>query len=130
MRDEVHRLRWLRLWLGTGWLLVGAVVYLSLTPAPPELDLPDGDKLGHVLAYSVLMFWFVQIYHRRRARVWFAVGFVLLGIASEFLQGYGGQRQFEIQDMVANSIGVALGWLSGPPRTSNLLLRIESLLLS
>ena len=127
MSDEAAALRWLRLWLATGWLLVAAVVYLSLTPAPPYVELPQSDKLGHVVAYAVLMFWFMQIYHQRRTRMLIAVGFVFLGVSLELLQGYSGERQLEFADMIANTAGVALGWITGPPRTGNLLLRIESL---
>ena len=127
MSHDAHALRWLPLWLATGWLLVGAVVYLSLTPAPPEVDLPQGDKLAHVLAYAVLMFWFIQIYEGARRRALIAIGFVCLGIVLEFLQGYGGARAFDAHDMIANAAGVAIGWMSGPPRTSNVFVRIESL---
>jgi VanZ family protein len=125
MSAEAGALRWLPLSLATGWLLVAAVVYLSLTPAPPKVDLPEGDKVGHILAYAVLMFWFIQIYYRARSRVLIALAFVLLGVGLEFLQGYGGEREFEFEDMIANAAGLALGWVSGPPRTRNLLSRIE-----
>jgi VanZ family protein len=130
MNARAVDLRWLKLWLATGWLLIAAVVYLSLTPAPPKMDVPVGDKIGHVVAYSVLMFWFTQIYYERRSRMLIALGFVLLGISLEYLQGLGGDRQFEVTDMIANTAGVAIGWISGPPRSGNLLSRIESVILS
>ena len=128
MRTEARPLRWLPLWLAIGWLLVAAVIYLSLTPTPPEIAVPQGDKVGHVLAYAVLMFWFVQIYERTRSRVLFALGFVLLGIGLEFVQGLTETRQFEVADMIADAVGVALGWILGPPRTGNLLSSVESLI--
>jgi VanZ family protein len=130
MIPEARALRWLALWLTTGWMLIAAVIYLSLAPAPPDLDLPQGDKFGHVLAYAVLMFWFMQIYDRQRIRVGLAAGFVALGIVLEVLQGFTGYRTFEVHDIAANMIGVALGWMSGPPRTGNLFSRIENLVLS
>ena len=130
MSGAAPHLRWLPVWLATGWLLVAAVIYLSLTPAPPDVDLPQGDKFGHVLAYAVLMFWFIQIYIRMRSRVGIALALVAMGIALEFLQGYGGYRTFEVADMAADAAGVALGWASGPPRTGNLFWRIENMLLS
>jgi VanZ family protein len=129
MTAEPPLLRWLPLWLATGWLLVASIIYLSLTPAPPSVDLPEGDKLEHVLAYAVLMFWFAQMYYRTRSRLPFALGFVLLGIALEFLQAFTDTRQFEIADMIADAAGVALGWIIAPPRTGNVLWGLESLIL-
>ena len=73
------------------------------------------------------MFWFIQIYDRTPSRVRVALGLVLLGVTLEFVQGYGGERMFEVPDMIANTLGVALGWVTGPPRTENLFLRIESM---
>jgi len=129
MHLEARALRWVNVWLATGWCLIAAVIYLSLTPAPPKMDMPAGDKTGHVLTYTVLMFWFIQIYYARRSRVLIALGFVLLGISLEFLQGLGGERQFEVADMIANTAGVMIGWISGPPRTGNLLSGVESVML-
>ena len=123
-------LRWLPLWLATGWLLVSAVVYLSLTPSPPELEIDHGDKLGHVAAYAVITFWFMQIYDRTPSRLRIALAFAVMGIVLEVVQGYGGHRTFDVQDMAANVAGVALGWLAGPPRTGNVFLRVEALVFS
>jgi VanZ family protein len=97
------------LWLAVGWTMVAAVVWLSLTPAPPKLDFEQGDKLGHFLAYGVLMFWFSQLY-RNSARVFCGLGFVAMGIGLEFVQGRLGYRSFEVFDMYADSLGVLLGW--------------------
>ncbi|HEX6268109.1 MAG TPA: hypothetical protein VFZ81_14590 [Burkholderiales bacterium] len=94
------------LWLAVGWSLVAAVVWLSLTPAPPELG-KGGDKLGHLLGYGLLMFWFAQLYLRR---VFYAAGFIAMGVALELLQGWLGYRSLEGYDMLANSAGVLLGW--------------------
>jgi len=92
--------------LGWGW--VGAIVWLSLTPAAPRvIDFAAGDKLGHLLAYGLLMFWFAQLY---LTRVFYAAGFIAMGIALEFAQGWLGYRAFELVDMAANALGVAAGW--------------------
>src|SRR5213594_1296720 len=47
-------LRFLRLWQTVGVLLIGFVVYLSLTPDLINLPVEQGDKDGHVLAYATL----------------------------------------------------------------------------
>lgn len=95
--------------LALGWAWVAAVIYLSLTPAPPRVDLEGGDKLGHFLAYAVLTYWFCQ-FHFHRARLLYALGFVAMGIALEFAQRATGYRSFELADMAANTLGVAGGW--------------------
>lgn len=107
-------LNYRRAWLAGGWLLVGLVVYLSLTPHPPELSsllFPHADKLEHGFAYASLSLWFCQIYLSGRHRAVLAVALIGLGIGVEFLQGLSGYRMFEVADMLANSFGVLLGFL-------------------
>jgi VanZ family protein len=96
-----------------GWLMVAAIVWLSLTPSPPRLEVAFGDKLGHFAAYGGLMFWFCQLYARRAARLAYATAFVGLGIAIEFAQDATGHRSFEYYDMLADAFGVLLGWGAG-----------------
>ena len=97
-------------WLAVGWAMVAAIVWLSLTPSPPKVDFEQSDKVGHFLAYGGVMFWFAQLYVERKARLGYAAGFVALGVALEFVQGWTGYRDFELYDMAADGIGVALGW--------------------
>jgi len=115
-----RELRWFGLWLAVGWVLVGVVVYLSLTPHPVEIDLAHGDKLGHMLAYAGLMTWFAQLY-QRRAHAWWGIGFIALGIALEYMQGWTGYRDFEYLDMLADGAGVTAGWLLGGTAIARLL---------
>jgi VanZ family protein len=96
--------------VGAGWGWAAAIAWLSLTPAPPEVDIEYGDKLGHFAAYGLLMFWFSQLYPKRTTRVAYAIGFVAMGIGLEFLQGQLGYRTYEVFDMYANTLGVLLGW--------------------
>jgi VanZ family protein len=71
----------------------------------------EGDKLGHLLAYGTLMFWFCVLYRPLRVRALYAAGFVAMGIALEFVQGWLGYRDFDVMDMAANTAGVAIGWI-------------------
>jgi len=98
--------------LAIGWGWAAAIVWLSLTPAPPKLDFEHGDKLGHFLAYGALMFWFCLLYFRTRVRILYAAGFIAMGIGLEFIQGWLGYRTYDPFDMLANTIGVALGWMA------------------
>jgi VanZ family protein len=105
-------LHWYPLWLLLGISLVLVVIYLSLTAKPPEIvSFAFSDKIGHFLAYAVLMGWFGQIFNGRSHLILFALGFVLMGISLEYVQGMGRHRHFEYADMVANTIGVGLGLL-------------------
>ena len=108
-------------------MLVLLVVYLSLTPARIELDIDQGDKLSHALAYLVLMSWFANLYEASVHRLRFAMGFIAMGITLEFVQGLVGYRSLEVTDMGANAAGIALGWFFAPPRAPNYLRLAERL---
>jgi len=116
-----------RFWLLLGWLLVLLIIYLSLTPHPVQVPVEQGDKLGHVVAYATLMSWFANLYEGSVRRRQFAIGFIALGIALEFVQGWTGYRTFEVADMAADTIGVAAGWIVAPPRIPNYLRGMELL---
>ncbi len=85
-------------------------MWLSLTPAPPDPGFAYGDKLGHLLSYGLLMFWFCFLYRAPTTRLGYAALWIAMGIALEFAQGATGTRSFELADMAANSLGVLLGW--------------------
>ena len=128
MRLEMYNLRWPALWLAIAWSFVSIIVYLSLAPTiEMPLTAEGSDKYAHVAAYAMLMFWFMQIYGSVRSRVATAAGLASLGIGLEVLQSYTGYRTFEYADMAANVAGVVLGWLIAPPRTPNVVFRIEAL---
>ena len=116
------------LWLALGWMLVLLVIYLSLTPAPVELRLEQGDKLSHVLSYFVLMSWFANLHDTRNPRSGFALGFLLLEIVLEFAQRWTGFRSFEVSDMAAGIFGVLIAYILAPPRTPNYLVFAERIL--
>lgn len=111
-------------WFLLGWMGVGIVVYLSLTSTPVRTTLVYGDKLGHLLAYALLMGWFVQIYQRRGWLVAHALFLLVMGVSIEFLQELNG-RYFEYADMAANGIGVLLGAMMALTPWRDLLLRLE-----
>ena len=98
--------------LAAGWGWAAAIVWLSLTPSPPQVDVAHSDKLGHCASYAVLMFWFARLHVSKWAHVGYAVAFAAMGVSLEFLQGHLGYRTFEILDMVANVLGVLLGWVA------------------
>lgn len=109
--QEYHILHYQPLWLVLGVGLVLMVVYLSLAGSPPGIAAFDGaDKLGHAIAYAVLMGWFGQIYRIRLQLILIAIAFAFMGVVMEYLQGMIGNRIFEYADMAANAAGVLVGW--------------------
>ena len=112
LQHSKYPLKLFPFWLSVGVGLVILVVFLSLTPKPPHLvDFTMNDKVGHTLAYAVLMGWYGQLYRGQWPLALFALGFIFLGISMEFFQKWGGARDFEYADMLADSIGVVLGWI-------------------
>ena len=100
-----------RLWLGIwifGWVL--AIALSLLRPPPMGLDVPDSDKLGHLLAYATLSAWAMMLFATRRAWALAAVALVALGVGLEFAQGaLTDYRLADPRDAVANTLGVLLG---------------------
>jgi len=101
-----------RIWAGAGWLLIALVVTFSLIPHPPEpLSFDNVDKLEHLLAYAVLSLWLNQLYSSALSRALVVVALIGLGVGLEFVQGWSGYRMFDVLDMLANGVGVLIGWL-------------------
>jgi VanZ family protein len=123
-------------WLTIGWALIALVVYLSLKSGWLPLDALGGNesmhrfsyRVSHALAYGTLMLWFLQLYPVSR-RPLIAIGFLLLGAALEGLQGLTPDRDPSVVDIVADTIGIGIGWLLGKTRLSRMLTRIETRIL-
>ena len=123
---DMRKLRFIRLWLTIGFVLVGVVCFLTLTPSLLDMvDFPEGDKIGHFVTYSAIMLWFGFIYLRgkRYMRVGFA--FIVMGIALELIQGMLDYRSFSYLDMGANACGVMIGWLLARTRLADALVYVE-----
>ncbi len=118
------------LWLTIAYVLVALVVFLSLTTNPIDLgtELFYEDKLSHVFAYFVLMFWFGQIYHDKFQRNMIAMVLFFMGFALEYLQSFDANRYSEFGDMIANAAGVALGFYLVFTGMKNLLVKVEKVI--
>jgi len=107
----MKNLKYKYLWLMIGYAMIAFVVYSSLTSSPVTMDFKLSDKLMHIAGYFGLMGWFIQIYNNKQSQLILAICFICMGIGLEFLQGIGGVRFFELNDMLANMAGVILAWL-------------------
>jgi VanZ family protein len=89
---------------------VAVILWLSLAPTKeiPAANL-IWDKAAHAICYSILILMGLVLSTHRRWKVVLAV--LALGVAIEFAQAtmeFG--RQGDWRDVVANSLGVAVGW--------------------
>ncbi len=121
MRQE---LKHFPLWQAVGMALVGLVFYLSLTPNPVGVPVESGDKIGHLLAYFTLVFWFSQLYLPPR-HLRLLVLFIAMGVVIEFLQAATGYRTFQLADMAANTLGAGAGYLLARTSARQMLQRFE-----
>jgi len=121
-RPSMLPLRFPRLWLTLGWLLVALALLACLAPSgAPGLDslFAINDKVAHAGGYTALMVWFAGIYARSRY-VWIVVGLFAMGVSVELLQGWMSMgRNRDFADVAANSAGIAVGvalsllWMGG-----------------
>ena len=100
-------LRFSRLWWWLGSAIVALILFLSLMPLPPQPPVPISDKWQHAFAYALMMSWFAQLTPHHWRTVFLLVA---MGIGVEFVQGWSGYRYYEVLDMLANSVGVLIGW--------------------
>lgn len=116
------------IWLSVGWLLVLFIWVMSLIPVPEQLNIEINhfDKIEHTLAYFLLMAWFSQLYYTKSIRLFYALGFIAMGVIIEILQGVGEIRMFDPFDMLANSAGVLLAWLLIRGSWSEIFVNIEN----
>jgi len=117
----------LTLWWSLGACLLALITALSLLPlSGPQIDLPNSDKLNHLIAYVVLMLYFWQLVgNQPRRRLWVAAALIGYGAAIECLQSVMPPRTDEWADLAADLVGIAIGWLLLRSALGRLLAGIE-----
>jgi VanZ family protein len=121
-------LRYSNLWRTIAYLIILSIIVLSLIPNPEDVTpFSASDKLLHVIAYTVAMFWFGLCFRRDRLYI---IGIILiaLGIIIEFVQGQTGYREMSLYDILANITGIVIGILLSFSRLSWTLHYFEKLL--
>jgi VanZ family protein len=101
-------LRFPWVWLTGGWLLVLGVVVGSLVPGDMLRAITISDKVMHAGTYFLLMVWFAGLYPRTRHFL-IAVTLIGLGIALDVAQGGTATRTFDLLDILADAVGIAIG---------------------
>lgn len=94
-------------------LMLGGVAFAirPLTPhVSPETWFPHADKLHHLWYFGLL--WWMGLKAGFRAAWPLALGLLAYGISIEFAQSLTVGRQAQGLDLVADSAGIAVGWLA------------------
>ena len=92
------------------WLLVLVVVFLSLKPESSVQLIEVNDKIGHALAYSALMANALLAFPSKDKKH-LGILLLLMGSLIEILQGFIPGRFSSFYDLLANSLGIMIGWL-------------------
>jgi hypothetical protein len=103
-------LRFPWLWLLLGWGLVAGVIYGSVTSNGIVRAMPIADDIEHACSYGLLMIWFAGLYARNRTG-WIAVVVLTLGLVLEIIQSQLSYRTFDPSDLLANALGVTVGFM-------------------
>jgi hypothetical protein len=73
-----------------------------------------------------MMLWFGLCYLPGRTYRNIGIGLIVMGIVLEFIQNEIGDRSMSYLDMLANGLGVSLGWLLARTRLSLALIHVEN----
>lgn len=101
-----RRFKLIKLWYALGALMLMAVAFVSLMPAP---DVGVSDKVAHLVTYFLLAGWFGLLARNPGMLVCNLVALIAYGMVIEVLQAQTGYRFAEWGDVVANSAGCLLG---------------------
>ena len=97
------------------YTLVLSIFSLISIKSLPKLGSSFDDKIFHIFAYTILvLLWYFTFYSLKKAKpILIAVCFsIIYGIIIEVLQGQLTiARSFDILDILANCIGIAIGTL-------------------
>ncbi len=98
----------------TVWLLAICITTVgSLTPSASLPELNANDKSLHLLNYSILSIIPALTFGWTRKGILACLTMVVLGLGLEFGQLYVPGRSFELNDILANGLGVLIGLISG-----------------
>ena len=97
------------LWVWAFGSVALAVLVLALMPTVPHMSTTGWDKANHLLAFAVLAWLGCHAYPQRLALV--LLGLLAYGALTEILQSFTSYRFADWHDLLADGVGLLLGWL-------------------
>ena len=92
----------------TFWVAALVVLYFALAPVPEREPLTGWDKANHVVAFGGLAVLGLLGWVSRERLV--LTGLIGYGVLIEVLQLATVDHHFDLQDLVADAVGLAVGW--------------------
>jgi VanZ family protein len=89
-------------------MCVLVVLVLALMPKDMAMPSTGWDKSNHLLAFSVMALLGLRAYPGRTMAV--LAGLLAYGVLIEVLQSFTPNRSADWQDIVADAVGLVLGW--------------------
>jgi VanZ family protein len=90
------------------WAAAVVILYFALAPVRPHEPLTGWDKANHVVAFAALAVSGLLGWGTRARAV--VLGLVGYGIAIELLQLATPDHRFDLHDLAADALGIAVGW--------------------
>ena len=97
------------LWVWAFGSVVLVVLVLALMPTVPHLPTTGWDKTNHLLAFAVLAWLGCHAYPQRMVSV--LSGLLAYGALIEILQSFTSYRFADWHDLLADGVGLMVGWL-------------------
>jgi len=101
----------LPIWRLAFGLCVLAVLVLALMPNDVPIPSTGWDKSNHLLAFSIMALLGVRAFPGRTMAV--LAGLLAYGVLIEVLQSFTPSRSADWHDVVADGVGLAVGWGTG-----------------
>lgn len=100
-------MNWIRISLV---VVVLGIIFLSLKTPTEGMEIKVNDKVGHILAYSVLAVNAGLLFTKNK---WWLVALAAFSFSAllEYLQGFVPGRTVDWKDLVANASGILIGLL-------------------
>jgi hypothetical protein len=94
----------------TFWVAALVVLYFALAPVPEREPFTGWDKANHVVAFGGLAVLGLLGWASRARLV--LTGLIGYGVLIELLQLATVDHHFDLHDLVADAVGLAVGWLA------------------
>jgi VanZ family protein len=107
------------LWRALLAVLLIAITWLALSPAPPPTVDTGWDKSNHAMAFAALAFVGVwALWPRPRQWLLLVVALLAYGGAIEIAQSFVPPRSADWADLLADGLGIAIGLVAAWPLTA------------